>query len=287
MLAIAELEAAAVKVILTTSDPPQHLLDQALQRAAKYVHIVELCAMRGTIPLPTLRRLLEHPDDAVAGEAAYGEWSSAPHGSVRPELVQEWRSAALRDPVGYHQVVILESDPSLSYDWLERRIRTGERLWFFNERDPVAMAVDALDRNERRSILDLLRNETADPRLVARLVGEDEALYAELLSMESLNWEHAAPLMGELNAGWIRKARVALAQGMDPKAIAGATLMQFGVFSGSHSSVLAERLAELERFAEVQEADIAQILEIAIAHQKATLENQVAAEHHEAVHGLR
>jgi hypothetical protein len=237
--------------------------------------------------VPTLSRLLQHPDDAIAGEAAYGEWMSESQATVRPEIEREWRAAALRDPEEYHQAVILKANPGLSHDWLLFRIQAGERLWFFDSRDPTAVALDALNRDERRSITTLLRNEIADPMVVARLIGDDAALYCELLRIESLSWVHTAPLMGELNAAWSEKARVALDHGMIPEAIAAATQMQFGVFMGNHSSVLAERLAELERFAVDQDPGLTRVLEIAVDRHKASLARQLAAEHHEAVHGLR
>jgi hypothetical protein len=282
-----DLVSAGVHVVLTTPNPPESLLGQALDHVPRCAQMVKWLATRQSIPLPTLSRLLQHPDAAVAGEAAYGEWMSEPRESVRPEIAGEWRSAVLRDPEEYHQVVILEAHPELGQDWLSQRIRSGGHLWFFDSRDPIALALDPLDRDERRSVLALLTDETADRNFVARLIGDDASLYRELLSIEALCWVHTAPLMGELNTAWSEKARVALEQGMTPEEIAGATLVQFGVFNGSHSSVLTERLAELEQFAVGQDPEITRILEIAIDTQKARLARQLAEEHREAVHGFR
>jgi hypothetical protein len=249
-LASADLRWEATSLLLRLTEPPESLLAQVLEKQLIAPTLAETLSLRKEVPIRNLRALLQHPDWEVALAAAVGEWYGAPHTPVRTEVLPEWRAAVIRaGGVGggsrnrYWLGRILASDAALAFDWLEARLSepcpsNESYSWVEASPDaPADLALKALSRNQRLSLLDQLGSREASDRpaivqyLLPRLVERDKALYCELLKKEELKEFFDTPLSGPPDKTWEELAVMALGAGLDAERVAAASLWSTGIIS--------------------------------------------------------
>lgn len=85
-------------------------------------------------------------------------------------------------------------------------------------------AIQALELQQRGSLLDRLDADRCPRGLVALLVGRDRDLYCRLLKRQELRDSHLLPLQGVPDAQWWDLAKLAEGSGHTPAAVADAAL---------------------------------------------------------------
>jgi hypothetical protein len=259
----------AAELILQFTETPPHLLQQVLEKAASFPHLIETLCLRGQVPLENLRVLLDHPSWEVALSAAVGEWLSDPQRTVREEVAESWRNAILQAKPGEHSGMrywlgeIFGGSKDLAFDWLRIHLQedTMDRF-FLAEEGPFSKAVSVLDESQRILLLkDLTGREVPRP-LVAMLVNKNSRIYRELLQAKDLSHFHEEPLAGVPDKEWADLAIVALDSGYDTRSIAQVAFHIAGItVSWGPESM---RLSQWdEAFARLEEDPRAEIREIA------------------------
>jgi hypothetical protein len=230
----------AMSLILRSPQPPENLLERAIEAAARFPQVVETLCLRGEVPVTTLKQLLTKGKREVALAAAVGEWAFDPQGKVRPEVALECREAILRAgtrTVGaardagadYLLGRMLASDPHLALEWVLAHLGEHDSPFSLDEDEPMAKAVAALDADQRRLVLQSLPATFLGRDLVALLVDRSSGLYRDLLDLKQLHVLHLVPLAGIPDPSWAELAMVALGGGHSPGEVAAAA------FGGSHT----------------------------------------------------
>jgi len=190
------LRSATISLVLTLSDPPENLLAAVLQKTDGYAKLVEIHCIRNQVPEHLVRRLLRHESAAIASAAAQGEWHADPERSVRDSLRGDWRDVVIkRVSDDFWLGRVLKDDTLLACEWLEARMAEQDPE-LFKYKNAVEAATSELDIEARRRILQQVPETYGIEELVACLVGENLALYRELLNDERLKRLHLAPLLG-------------------------------------------------------------------------------------------
>lgn len=228
----------AAEKILTLDSSPARLQELALEVAEQDPELVEDLCRNGDLAEEVVRRLLNSPRVETALAAVVGLWWPPPH-SVGPAFRESWRSAVLRVPssdVDYGELVssknreywlgkILASDPELAFEWLKRRLHEhGRQPVFVSSRGAFREAVEVLDHQQRRELLERASPSWIPRGLVALLVGRDVDLYNELLARRELADHHLVPLQGEPDEAWWDLASSAVTAGYAPAEVAEAAL---------------------------------------------------------------
>ncbi|MGH6692089.1 MAG: hypothetical protein ACREF4_15580, partial [Gammaproteobacteria bacterium] len=239
---------SATEMVLAMADPPERLLDAALNKATGFPQLVETLAVGGRIPATTMLRLLDHSDRRLAATAAVGEWNARTRGEIRPELRASWRGAILQTPISesahdssvdYWLSAILSSDSDLALDWLRARLGEPESLPYnllmeeTSSHSPFAIAIRSLSPAQKLELLDSLRPLPLVEDLLTLMIGRDTALYGELLDQERLAAYRLAPLRGKPDLQWADLAHLALEQGASAEAIVGEALSVPFTIAGS------------------------------------------------------
>ena len=284
------LRAATISLALTLSDPPENLLAAVLQKVDGYAKLVEIHCIRNQVPEHLVGRLLRHESAAIASAAAQGEWHADPEGSVRDSLHEDWREVVIhRVSIGHWLGKVLKDDPLLAYGWLEARMAEQTPRLFSHYKVAVEAAVNALDIEARRRILHRVPETYGVEELVACLVGENLALYRELLNDERLKRLHLVPLVGHPEGVWMEKAKLALDAGYSFEEVAGAVRsypLMVVSWSGKESTMWAEWVEQFDRLCSHEDARIRKVGEAGRARAKASRDRAVEQERDEAIYGI-
>ena len=231
------LQGSIIPLILTSSNPPQELLDLVLQKLDnKSVQWVRLVCMRQAIPEKHMPFLLKHGNIAIAFAAAEGEWSAKPEGVVRASLRKDWEAVIVQyhpsdlydDNTFWWLSKILVAESELSYRWLENLLAGKDHYHSsFILRDPIKAALTNLTLKARLKILEQVPNEDGFDTLILDLVNRSPDIYKHLLALPHLKDYHLVPLSGDLNDVWIELATLALNAGYSPDDIAAATVREY------------------------------------------------------------
>jgi hypothetical protein len=277
----ASLQAAAVGVVLQLAEPPPGLIDRALRCPAGLPAVALSLCIRGSISEDRVRLLLEHEDGAVASSAATGEWYADPAGSVRPGLRAAWRRAVVRcmdEPHGG----MLRLDADLARDWL------ASRLWdptlYLWERGPAREALEMLSTAQRVDLLRQAPDDVFGGEAVRWIVGDDLAVYSQLLADKRHHRHHLAPLCGRPDDAWAAKALLALGTGYVPEEVALAAHRRLASW-GSESDLWAELASLFQALASHPDARIRQVAQIGREDAMARSEVARLRERREAVLG--
>jgi hypothetical protein len=250
-LANPPLQAAVVAIVLQSLQLPPGLLERALGCLDGLRAVAEALTIRGILPEDRVRLLLDHEDAQVASSAALGEWHCDPVGVVRPSLVGAWRRAVVRCVERPHKE-ILRHDPDLAHDWLAARLQVHSLSVL--ERGPGHEALVLLSSAQRLSLLAQIPADRWAGGSVRWLVGDDTAVYGQILADERLRRHHLAPLLaaerlggqdtawpsGPLNDAWIAKALLALNAGYSPDEVARAVRSGAWSYCGSEAAMWEE-----------------------------------------------
>ena len=213
---------AVVSTILRHPDPPPGLLTDAIIEAADFPEVVQNWCAWGMVPENTLRDLLLSGDDGLAAAAALGHWREESRGAISEPYGDLWRRAITRcvpgekgfPEYGLHTLgEILSTDGALATDWLTE-VLDRPRKWFDrNLEEAVMNACQALNRQQRRQVLDGLPNvqSRVPDKVILQLIGDDLEFYRELLGSSSLTRKQLLlPLGTKPNKEWIDRTILAL-----------------------------------------------------------------------------
>jgi hypothetical protein len=282
------LAATAVGLVLTMSDPPEHLLDRTIDKAWQFPRHVETVCRGGAVPSPTMARLLRYEDARLAAAVAVGEWYSKPVGEVRSGLAEAWRTAILEAPADDHMMPpILESDGTLARDWLLRHAEEEEAIVTERLETATLGAVSVLDQVQRLFVLRALQGQYSRRSLTNALIDEDIELYEAFLQSENLKAAHLWPLEGKPAGPWAEKARLALEAGFAPESVALAAYRGSREWSGNESDMWqdwADRFRDLSSHAH---QGVREVARIGIAYAKQRRDRALAAERLQAAYGRK
>lgn len=225
-----------IECCLRSEDVPRDWRMRAFGLGVSSPRWVEILCRQGFVPLPVVGELLRQEDCSLAGAAALGVWKEC-SGELNPAILDEWKEAIVRCEIedDYHLAKIFRAQPEVAERWLRSRIERGWRRYSRSE-EVLRYAAASMPHEDRARFLSGLTSQAADPGLVCALVGEDAALYEELLANEDLRSVHEFPLSGEPDDAWVAKALMALESGMDPSSIVGATQLGGRSWSGLESN---------------------------------------------------
>lgn len=260
---------STAEMVLRMDEPPEILLSAALEVLTESVELVEWACLRGEIPIPTLRRILVHPNWHLALAAASGEWNAAPSNQARAEVQEEWRQAILRARSGDFEdrrsqrddhwlSEILRHDSSLALEWVQSRLREPSFPLSISKRGAFAAALSALGDDHTLILIAALE---ALPETQSLLIGEvvenlvwSPQTYAELLRSNRLRRFHFKPLAGVIpDEPWRELARLALEAGHSPEQVAECSYYFEGTYWGhgvEHWGKWETAFAEMEKTAE-------------------------------------
>jgi hypothetical protein len=227
----------AAEIVLQSEDTPTNLLEAVVEKVTRFPQLVETLCLRKQIPLPNLRKLLEHQAWEVALAAAVGEWLSDPKGEVRAEIASAWRGAILRARPGEHSGArfwlgkIFAENSNLAFDWLRARLAEKDRrqLLFLSDQGPIAKATSVLSKDQRIVVLGDLDESWVPRPLISLLINKDPEVYKRLLESKALSRLHLEPLAGIPDGSWADLAMVALEAGNDAQSIAEAAFSIPGI----------------------------------------------------------
>lgn len=117
----------AARLVFAISLPPVALLDVALAAVEASEKAADVALVRSEVPVATMARLLRHINPQVRAMAALSEWLRRQPPDVRPELLTDWRVAAL-DVAGthHHLEAIFAAHPDVALAWARASIRSAE-----------------------------------------------------------------------------------------------------------------------------------------------------------------
>lgn len=123
----------------------------------------------------------------------------------------------------------MRCDPDLAYDWLKIFAHRDPALAV---RGPVIEAVDALREPDRIDLIEALVAGPIAASLIPRLVGRTVHVYAALLKLDGLKDFHLRPLAGKPDEEWTGLAKLAMAEGHEPRSVAEACFEVGHAWSG-------------------------------------------------------
>ncbi len=230
------LQGSIIPLILTSSNPPQELLDLVLQKLdSKSVQWVQLVCMRQVIPEKHMPFLLNHVNKDITFAAAAGEWQAKPEGIIRESLRKDWETVIVQyhpdDSYGdktFWLSKILAVEPELAYRWLENLLAVKDKHYStFALRNPIKAATMSLTLDARLKILELVPDRYGFGTLLLDLVNRSPDIYKHLLNMPNLKKSHLIPLSGTLDDVWSELANLASNAGYSPDDIAAAAMREY------------------------------------------------------------
>jgi hypothetical protein len=238
---------STVPIALAMESPTEKILDLALRSLSGMSTHVEVLCLRKQLSDAVVRRLLVHPDDLIASNAAIGVWTADDKREIPAVLRDTWRQAVLRGSRKEYWIgEILKIDSAMACEYLLKQIQAGERLWSTHDH-ATREALKAIAADQRSEILKVLHTDLWSHDLIALLIGDDVELYRELLSVPALKRHHLDPLAGRPNEGnWTERAIVALEAGITADEVAYAPLGSSYSWVGKESDMLSEWLAAFQ-----------------------------------------
>lgn len=250
--------------------------------------MVETLALRGEIPLWTLALLLTRGSQATRTAAAVGEWLADPKGSVRGELIHEWRMALLKAPEEAYWIgEILSADEELALAWLKGRVRDDRfTAWYLSEHEATIKAVQALGRESRSELIATMPVTVMFGELVAGLVSGNAELLKVLLARDDAQSVHLAPLRGHPPQEWPELVRAASGAGYTPAQIGGAAFDGSMSWSGNESEMWRAWEREFSGYLEHDDDTVRAAASAATQYARERREMALAEERDEAVRGI-
>lgn len=277
-----------LNITLAMESPPEDIMTRALEQLSGYSQLIESKCLRGEIPKDIVKFLLRHEDANIAGAAAYGEWYADPKGEVRSYLVDDWNKAIVRTRKDYFLSEVLHDNQELAFRWL-LSLLGDENVYLHDFARSIPVAVNALDVELKKQVLESLPEDFGYSELVIPLIGNDLNLYRHLLEDDRLHDHHLLPLVWHETSEWVKKAKLALDKGYPPEQVAGACYgypIGMVTWSGSES---AERQKWVDRFNSLltnSDERIQEIGKIGKADAELALRNALERKRREEIYGF-
>lgn len=278
----------AANVLLLLADLPEELLSRVLITSGRYPDLVHVLCLRGQVPEPTLKFLLNSKNAVVAAQAAIGTWWAEPRGTIRPSIAGEWRAAMLTT---YGQqfwlTEVLEADKVLAFDWLVSRIEEKPTFTDYLTRKEIRAAVSALDSNQRIALLQQIESEAyLTSELLTALARADLKVCEAILSEPRFAKYHLkSTLHGHPKGLWVDKALLALSSGYSAQDIVNATVDYDSSWTGEVSNMWQGWIDDFQPLCTHCSPKIRSIAEIAVAKIQSLQAAARKSERREAVYG--
>jgi hypothetical protein len=254
----------AVDLCLTQAEFPPDLRKETIAIMDRFSLYAETAFLRGQVSTAVAKEILSNSEGELLKATAVGLWLAEPQGQIPAELAVLWRRAVLENDTDervqdHWMAQILSHDPRLAHDFLRRRLN-DQRFIFLSSLDhhlAVKAAVEALDNDGRRCILNRLPDRWGTDSLVQALVADDTEVYRAILRDRLKKGIRLSPLARDMDSGWVHLALVAIDEGIGIDAIVGATVHRGGVWSGSESNRWRVSLEAFEVLSSSPDSDVA------------------------------
>lgn len=120
---------------------------------------------------------------------------------------------------------------------------------------------------------------------VAKVIGDDIALYRWLLDEPRLSRYHSEPLGGYPSDAWRERVKVAIERGIPPRNIASHIFPLSGSWTGPESLMWKEWVERFEPYISDEDVGVREVARIFLEQTKAQLERARSKERREAVLG--
>lgn len=274
------------RAVITQPDLDEELLKIIDEFAPKYLDEVEHSV--GSMPISTLKRMLQHPDKKVRGHAAVGEWHDAKFAKreITKEINSLWQDAVVTfTEEEYWLNEILRSDIKLAFRWVKNCFENLENIGF--ECDRLIRSLCHLFSEEHRwELLNYLPLDDYYARGIFRaLVGSDNSLLDKLLAvpkfLEIRIWlaRWTSPEI------WAERVIRLEKTGLSTKEIAYEVLSRNRSWSGKFSDLLKSELAAIEPMTEHANMVVKEVVNHVASGLKEEIEIEMKREHRASVYG--
>ena len=288
-LAKVNLRSSAISIILTMGTPPEEIVAVVLGSLSGYEQLIQILCLRGEVPIETLRHLLQHEDEKISSNAAYGVWYSDPKGIVNESVKNDWRNAVVQSRQENLISPFLENNTDLAYDWLNNFLK-DDISDVHNYGQVINVAISLLESEVKECIMKIIPPKWSYVDLVQKLIGNNTELYQQLLHNSSLKMFHLVPLIWQIQEVWVEKAKLALEAGYSPKDIAKAAYgfpFRSVFWTGKESIVRKEWVERFESLCSHNDERIRNIGIIGKNEAEEELLDALRREHEEDVFGFR
>jgi hypothetical protein len=233
------------------------------QMTPSFKNLIEALILRGEIDMEVVELLLEAPDPLVRRDAAVAlghARSELQAKDLSEELRARWRQVILESPPDdYWFSEILKGEPEIFADWLRAwfgRLRGDTKYEFLPNRFEESVSDLPLDIR-----LQLIREAPADvgsfylQDVMSSLVADDVEAAIALLERSDLEELHWTALRYGPSEAWLRKARVAIERGWDPKQVVASTVFAESGWSGEESMHWQGKIDEFEKLGQQSPGD--------------------------------
>jgi hypothetical protein len=266
------------------------------QMTPLFKNLIEVLILRGEIDMKVIELLLEAPDPFVRRDAAVAlvhARSELQAKDLPEELRARWREVILQSPPDdYWFAEILKTEPEIFADWLRawfERLRGDTKYEFLPNRFEESVSSLPLDIR-----LCLIREAPADvgsfylQDVMSSLVANDVEAAIALLERSDLEELHWTALRYGPSEAWLRKARVAIEPGWEPRQVVANTIFAEDGWRGEESMHWQSKIDEFEKLGQQSPGD-AVISSLVTAGIEVFTRQKVQAaerEHRERVFGL-
>ena len=295
-LHISEYATIGIVVAISHRAAPSDLVSSALAKVGERRQLIEHCCLSGDVSEAALLKMLRSGDTRIAIPAAIGHWQAALRGRTNAPVGEEWRQAFLltagskcSDTEYYWIGEILAENSDLATSWVIQLLDREKVSLGYLVRETARKVSGLLSLEERRKVLEKSKAErriTGVPEVVQALVGDNHALYCQLLDSEGLKPYHLAPLIGRPDAGWREKAVLALNYGFSCDDLVEATLGTGWSWNGNESEMWAEFRHAFEALRHDNDSRIVSIGKRGAHIMSKREESAQNREREEAVHGV-
>ena len=271
------------------------LYDALKPRLPTWVGLVEGICLRNEVSEELLQRLLRHDDQRLRFETALYMFRSKSKEGIPKSIFDLWRTTIVQGLAAiagtdqgeapYDLRELLASHPAIGPEVLDQLISSGLQFHGFVAAGMIHLLVARLEKEEKRKLLRRCTHLVYSP-LPRLLVGSDQDLYRELLSIAELRNFHLAVLSGDPNeANWVDLAKLALAAGFSHRDVAHAVESSSFSWTGGLSTYYQEWVERFERLRQHNDADIQKIADEGLKSFIALRNQERKIEHQEEVHG--
>lgn len=286
-LAKPALRSVVVAVALPSSSIPESFVTEVISELdASLADTVHMLCRSAELADDRLELLLRHRESAVASAAALGEWHRDPQGSIRSSLQDIWRETIIRSvDDGYGLEEIFQSDPSVAFDWIRRRIASPLLGPLGGDTEALA-AIACLSMEHRRRLLHVVPGDFYRESWIRELVGDDMDLIRALLKTDLHRSVRLAPLKtSRFDECWCQKACAAHDACFSSEEIAHASLGNNWGWSGKESDMWAGWVSTFETLIDHPDLRIREIGKIGAEWTRDRMTQALEREQREDVYG--
>jgi hypothetical protein len=279
-------EGVAVDRVLTHPRPSEALLQSGMSKLKPPQQNPGFYLAGSDIPVHTVARLLEHPDQDVRTAAALGEWFRQQDHLVRPELRSKWRTVIVDTEKDESLLAeIFQNDSTLAFEWVAARMRTVDPRHLWEHKDGIGFASQAMNVEQRRELLTMFTRENFDDECFDMILRNDIGLYADYLNSQSDDFMKLRPLSRDVGDRWERMAILALNHGFTAEDVANhCTPTHYGGFGPLSAHFLA-RIPKYEKLANHKDIRLRPAGARGLRWAKLMAERELAEERKRAIHG--